>query len=194
MDYAIEQWINGPAGSIPPLDAVMKVVADGAEIIFLGLVAAWFLVGMARRQYKDRYGSVAAVLAAGAALAVNQGIAFFWSRPRPFTDHPTVHVLLSRSTDPSFPSDHAAAAFAIATVAILVRPRLGVAAVVLACLVAYSRVYVGAHYPGDVLGGALVGIVVGIVLVRLLEVVPRRLTDVGDFILAWLRLLGGDRR
>lgn len=189
MDYAVEQWINGPAGSIPPLDAVMKVMADGAEIIFLALVAAWFLVGLTRRQYRDRYGAVAAVLAAGAALAVNQVIALFWARPRPFTDHPAVHVLLSRNTDPSFPSDHAAAAFAIATIAILVRPRLGVAAVVLACLVAYSRVYVGAHYPGDVVGGALVGVVVGIVLLRLFEVVPRRLTEVADFILVRLRLL-----
>jgi undecaprenyl-diphosphatase len=189
MDYALEQWINGPAGSIPPLDAVMKFVADGAEIIFLGLVAAWFLVGLARRQYRDRFGSVAAVLAAGAALAVNQVITLIWARPRPFTDHPTVHVLLSRSTDPSFPSDHAAAAFAIATIAVLVRPRLGAVAVVLACLVAYSRVYVGAHYPGDVVGGALVGFAVGIVLMRLLELVPRKLTDVADFVLTRLRLL-----
>jgi hypothetical protein len=99
------------------------------------------------KQYRDQYGSVAAVLAAGGALAVNQVIALLWARPRPFTAHPTVHVLLPRSTDPSFASDHAAAAFAIATVAILVRPRLGVAAVVLACLIAYARVYVGAHYP-----------------------------------------------
>jgi undecaprenyl-diphosphatase len=189
MDYAVEQWINGPAGSIPPLDGAMKIAADGAEIIFLALVAAWFLFGLARRQYRDRYGSVAAVLAAGAALAVNQVIALFWARPRPFSIHPTVHVLLSRSTDPSFPSDHAAAAFAIATVAILVRPRLGAAAIALACLVAYARVYVGAHYPGDVLGGALVGVIVAIVLMRLLRLVPRRLTDMADLILARLRLL-----
>lgn len=189
MDYAVEQWINRPAGTIPPLDAVMKVIADGAEIICLALVAAWFLVGLARRQYKDRYGSVAAVLAAGAALAVNQLIALFWARPRPFTDHPAVHVLLSRSTDPSFPSDHAAAAFAIAAVAVLVRPRLGTVTLVLAGLVAYARVYVGAHYPGDVLGGALVGVVVAAVLMRLLKVVPRKLTDLADFVLVRLRLL-----
>ncbi len=190
MDYAVEQWINAPSGSLPPLDVAMKVVAGGAEVIFLVLVAAWFLVGLVRRQHIDREGSIAAVLAAGGALLVNQVIALFWARPRPFVAHPSVHVLLSRSTDPSFPSDHAAAAFAIATIALFFRPRLGTAAVVLACLVAYARVYVGLHYPGDVLGGALVGIVVAVVLMRLLRVVPRRLTDLADFVLVRLRLLG----
>lgn len=191
MDYSVEKLINGAAGSNPPLDDLMKFVAGGAEVIFLALVAAWFVVGLVRRQYIDREGSVAAVLAAGAALLVNQVIALFWARPRPFVAHPSVHVLLSRSTDPSFPSDHAAAAFAIATVALFVRPRLGTAALVLAALVAYARVYVGLHYPGDVLAGALVGIVVGIVLMRLLKVVPRKLTDVADLVLVRLRLLRG---
>ena len=189
MDYDLEQWINGPAGSVPPLDAVMKVAAGGAEVIFLALVAGWFVYGLARRESRDRLGAIAAVLAAGAALAVNQVIAHFWARPRPFTAHSTVHVLLSRSTDPSFPSDHAAAAFAIATIAILVRPRLGTAVVLLAVIVGYARVYVGAHYPGDVLGGALVGIVVAVALLRWLRVVPERLTNLADVILGRLHLL-----
>jgi hypothetical protein len=49
MDYALEQLINGPAGSRPVLDVVMTIVAGGADVIFMALVAGWFLMGMLRR-------------------------------------------------------------------------------------------------------------------------------------------------
>jgi undecaprenyl-diphosphatase len=100
MDYALEQLINGPAGSRPVLDVVMTIVASGAEVIFLALVAGWFLVGMLRHQSGDRYGAIAAVVAAAAAMGFNQVIALVWARPRPFVAHPAADVLLSRSADP----------------------------------------------------------------------------------------------
>lgn len=59
--------------------------------------------------------------------------------------------------DPSFPSDHATAAFAIAVAITLRSRRAGYLALAMATILAVARVAVGIHYPGDVLGGALLG-------------------------------------
>jgi undecaprenyl-diphosphatase len=189
MDHSLQQLINGPAGSLPALDEFMKFTAGAAEFVFLALVAGWFVAGVLGRRRSDRYGAIGAFVAAGGALGVNQVIALLWSRPRPFVGHPAVHVLVSRSVDPSFPSDHAAAAFAIATVALLVRRRLGLVTLALAAVVAYGRVYVGVHYPGDVVGGAVAGILIAALLLYPLRAIPATLTTAGDGVLRCLHLL-----
>jgi len=158
MDYRLERWINGPAGHTPALDALMRLAAGWAEPLFNALVVGWFLVGWWRGQARDRQGAITAGLAAVLALLVNQAITHLWTRPRPFVAHPAaVHLLLAHSTDPSFPSDHAAPAFAIAVVLFGVHRRLGLLALCLAVLMSYARVYVGDHYPADVAAGALIG-------------------------------------
>ena len=67
-------------------------------------------------------------------------------------------VLVARSTDPSFPSDHAAAAFAIAFAVLFVSRPLGAVFLLAAAIVALSRVFAGVHYPADVAAGALIGL------------------------------------
>ena len=80
-------------------------------------------------------------------------------------DHPTQsHLLVGRSTDPSFPSDHATGAFAIAVAIWLYDRTIGTVFLVIGVLVGFARVYVGVHYPGDVLGGAILGAAVALVL------------------------------
>ncbi len=78
-------------------------------------------------------------------------------RPRPFAAMPHLHVLISRPTTKGFPSSHATTAFAGAVVLSYLRPRLWPAFVIAAAAIAYSRLYVGVHYPTDVLAGAAVG-------------------------------------
>ena len=91
-------------------------------------------------------------------LGVNQIILLFVHRIRPY-DAGVTHLIIERSTDWSFPSDHATATFAIAA-ALFAHGRKGRGLVFLiaAVLVSVSRLYVGTHYAGDVLGGAVTGI------------------------------------
>jgi undecaprenyl-diphosphatase len=189
VDYQLEQWINGSAGHHAALDTVMKDAANWAVPVFVGIVAAWFLIGWGLGRPTERRGAVLALLAAGGALLVNQALIRIWDRPRPFIAHPhTVHVLVSRSTDSSFPSDHAAASIAIAVAVLLLHRRLGLVVLAVALLVCYSRVYVGAHYPGDVLAGAAIGLAVTLLLWRPLAFVPARVNDTLTWVIRRLHL------
>ncbi len=167
MDYRLEHVINGPAGGHPFWDTLMTDVANWAVPVFAGIIVVWFAVGWIIDRPEERRGALTALLAAGAALLVNQAILLVWERPRPFVAHPaTVHTLVARSADGSFPSDHAAAAAAIAGVLFLFHRRLGAVALGLTALLCVARVYVGAHYPGDVAVGAIIGLVVGAICAR----------------------------
>jgi undecaprenyl-diphosphatase len=167
VDYRLEQWINGPAGEHAGLDTFMRDAASWGEWIFIGIVVAWFLYAWLAGTSTDRRGALAAFFGAGIALAVNQIVSHIWDRPRPFVAHPaTVDVLMAYSRDASFPSDHAAAGFAIATVLWIVHRRWGALVLAAAVVMSYARVFVGLHYPGDVLAGAAVGVLVGWALMR----------------------------
>lgn len=103
--------------------------------------------------------------------------------------HPGLVHLLVKHGDTSFRSDHAAAAFAIAGVLFSVHRRLGTLALALAALVAYARVYVGDHYPGDVAGGALIGVAAAILVLTWLRTLPLLTQRLLDAVLVRLRLL-----
>jgi undecaprenyl-diphosphatase len=187
MDYQPEHLINGPAGAHLFWDTPIKGVIGGAELLFLGLIALWFVYGWVTGQPRDRQGAITDFVAA---LAANQVIAHLWARPRPFVAHPeAVHVLLSRSGDPSFPSDRTAATCAITSVLCFSHRRLGGAAALLfAALVAYARVDVGAHYPGDVLGGVFIGVFLAWLLVARLAPLMTGARSFVDRLLLLVRL------
>ena len=107
------------------------------------------------------------------AVAVNQPLVRHIAEARPYTAFPDALVLIGRSTDPAFPSDHGTMAGAVAAAVLLSTWRagerrgarvLGVVTVLLAVLLCVDRVYVGAHYPLDVVAGLVVGAVVATVV------------------------------
>ena len=79
-------------------------------------------------------------------------------RARPFTANPSIQLLVSKPADYSFPSGHTAAAFAAVSALFFAgEKKIWKGALVLAVLIAFSRLYLYVHYPTDVLGGAVVG-------------------------------------
>lgn len=142
-------WLHGP----------LKLVANyGILVFFLLLVCGWLY---ARRQNVSK---VAALVWAGlgtlVAVAVNQPIVSHFHGARPYTTLQHILVLAHRSADHGFPSDHATMAGAVTAGLFLVSPLLGSISLVFALLLAFSRVYIGAHYPYDVAAGLALGAVV----------------------------------
>lgn len=135
----------------------LRLFALYAQYVFVALLAVLFLVRGKWRSVNGRHGVVAAGFSALLALGIAQLIADLWARPRPYVAHPDVHLFIAPSHDPSFPSDHATAAFAIAVALCLRHRKAGWVALVLATVLSVARVAVGTHYPGDVAAGALIG-------------------------------------
>lgn len=85
----------------------------------------------------------------------------FVARIRPCDINTAITLLIPRPSDFSFPSGHTGTSFAATTALYKSRSRLWMPALVLSCLIAFSRLYLYVHYPTDVLAGALIGILAG---------------------------------
>lgn len=175
--------------------AFSSLEAWSVPVIAVATIALWLLAppGAGR---KWKLASACALLSAGLALLVNQVISAIWDRPRPFDTHPSAHVWGTRSHDPSFPSDHAAAAFGIGFAVLLFDRVAGAIFIAAAFVAGIGRVVVGAHYPLDVLSGCLVGIAAALIVARLarpvVEALVRLVERLTDPLLAPLwRLVPG---
>jgi undecaprenyl-diphosphatase len=119
-----------------------------------------------------------APIAALLAVAINQPIVAAVHEKRPFVALPHVLTLVHHAANAGFPSDHATACGALGAGLLVASRRVGWPAVLVALLVAFSRVYVGVHYPGDVLAGLALGAAVALIGLRPATWLLQRFTDV----------------
>jgi undecaprenyl-diphosphatase len=154
--------VNDFARDTSWLHGFMEFVArDGIFLLGLALLAGWWL---GRRGKSPRQVAIAvwSALAALAAVALVQPIASAADEKRPFVVLPHVLQLISHANDAGFPSDHATAAGAVAAGLFFVSWRLGLVTLLWSLIVAFSRVYVGVHFPQDVAAGLALGAVVAV--------------------------------
>jgi len=159
LDYSIFRVVNGWSGRSAALDALMVGCAKYLPVVFaLALIALWL-----SWRPRNQWAALLAGISAFVALGFGQLIGRAMPRPRPYLSH-SVHQLIPPSLDTSFPSDHATLGFAVGLMVWRYNRRAGGALLVLAVVLAFARVFVGAHYPADVLGGAVLGGVTSLAL------------------------------
>jgi undecaprenyl-diphosphatase len=161
LDRALFALINQTL-AWPPLDGVFLVITHKCFYLGAGVLTALYLPARYRRP------GLYCVIAAAAAAALSDVTAVrllkpLFARARPPFALETVRLLLPhQAPSPAFPSAHAANTFAFAFVVFTEYKRVGAALFAGALVVSYSRVYVGVHYPLDILGGAAWGVFVGV--------------------------------
>ena len=158
VDTQLFYLLNNVAGQSPFFDSIIVFFASYFAyiliVLFLGLV--FFSQYSKREKWELLF--VTVISSVVARFGVTELIRYFYHRPRPFSVLPT-HQLLT-DTAWSFPSGHATFFFALATAVYFYNKRWGIVFFILTIGISVSRVIAGVHYPSDILGGAVVGIVV----------------------------------
>ena len=158
IDFQILDWIQQNMRT-PWLDWLMpKITFLGEAGLFWILLAILFLLWKPRR----RCGMKMLAGLAGGFLLWSVGLKKIISRPRPCWINEGMEMLIRIPRDFSFPSGHSVAGFTAAVIIFRHNRRWGIPALILAALIAFSRLYLYVHFPTDVLAGILIGILTGI--------------------------------
>ena len=150
-------------GVLDPVMTMLSLMGNGGAVwITLALLLLFFR--------KTRRAGAAMLLAMLVGFLVgNLWLKELVMRPRPFVTHSDLTALLDPGDPWSFPSGHALSSFAAATAFCCFHRKAGVLALVLAALIAFSRLYASVHYPTDVLAGALLGVLLGLAAAALVD-------------------------
>ncbi len=158
----IQQYLR--SGVLTPVMKVITFLGNGG---WFWILCAVILLAVPRTR---KVGCAAVLSVIFGFLVTNVLLKNLVARPRPFAVINALTPLIAKPTDFSFPSGHTTVSFAVALVIARMLPKkYGVPAVILAALVAFSRLYLGVHYPTDVLAGfvvALVGSTLAVWIVR----------------------------
>jgi undecaprenyl-diphosphatase len=160
MNYRIFRAINQLAGRYSLLDTIMITISQKARYLYiLLLILMWF-----RNNFYKKI-TLYAGISTGVTLLINIFIKRFYFKPRPFLRH-KVHLLPPSPSkkNSSFPSTHITLASALATSVLFYKRLLGCIMWLLAFLIGLSRIWMGQHYPSDIIGSALLGSLTAIIV------------------------------
>ena len=172
FDLTVFKLIN-EKWSVKFLDPFFAAVAIyGREYFWIPVVLLMWILGSAFNNENAKKGAVMLAVVFIAIIIIGLSLKAVYYRPRPFLN-PLLssidHVLVPKDFDSSFPSGHALIVAGGAAAAFLfLRKRYSIPLVIEAALVSYSRVYVGVHYPTDVIAGVILGVAISFIICSIL--------------------------
>jgi undecaprenyl-diphosphatase len=189
-DTSVFLWINGLSGHAAAIDEFFKGIANDYFAIIVGslvLVWLWFTARDPAQRGKNQRTVLLAMVSIGIACALMVLSNHFYFRTRPFYNLPadSINLLFYRPTDSSFPSNLAAVLFALAIAVFIKNKKYGSWLLALAVLIGFGRIYLGIHYPLDILGGAGVALVACFISLGIMWVIR----PLVDLILKIVRIL-----
>jgi undecaprenyl-diphosphatase len=159
MDWSIFHSLNSTLAHNDGAQDVAETYNAWAIFVLVVVAGAIWFFGRPGRSDRSKLAAASAGVAAVVALLANVILGKLWFHDRPFVDHPHQTLLLVKhGADNSFPSDHTSLAFAVAFAVLVFHRRLGALLVLVAAGIGIDRIFVGVHYPIDVLAGMLVGL------------------------------------
>ena len=158
VDLIIFQWLNSWAGVRELWDTLIIFRAEWLGYWIGGALGLFLIFG---KEKKKELWMVFEALAASliSRFVFTEIIRYFYNRPRPFEILSNIYQLLEHSPGGSFPSGHAAFFFALAAGVFIYYRKWGILFYLFALAMGISRVIAGIHWPSDILGGAVIGIV-----------------------------------
>lgn len=146
----------------PTSSAAARLLGVAAAEWLFWLVPIALVIGWICGGSRLRHALLVSTIAASAGVVINQGIAQIWPHPRPFMIG-LGQQLIAHQPDASFPSDHLTVVWAVAFSLLFasgIARKLGMTVAILGVMIAWGRIFAGVHFPFDMLGSAVVGVVV----------------------------------
>ena len=160
LNIDVFRSINDVGKTYHSLEPVAIFMAEYmVYVLILGMLVYWFT-----RTTNNRMMMIQSVFTVVLAEVFGKVAGKFYSHYQPFAELPNVNKLVEHAVDNAFPSDHSIIFFSICFSIWLVRKKEGWLWLAIACAVGISRVMVGVHYPGDVLTGALLGLISALIM------------------------------
>lgn len=157
MDLKLFKLINRLSGRFSPMDQLMILISNRVRYAYLLIIVLMLF----KKGFNKRI-----ALEAGMSVAISFIAHFFihlfYFKPRPFMKR-RVGILIPSKMNSSFPSKHTMLAFAASTTILMFHRTLGTIMMWMSALTGFSRIWVGHHYPSDIIGSAIVGSLTSVV-------------------------------
>lgn len=165
FDFAILDFIRENIAN-PLLDVIMKIVTISGDAGMIWIAAIILCLIFKRTRKAGVCMAIALILVL---LICNLTLKPIVARPRPFSLREDIELIIAAPKDFSFPSGHTLSSFAAATGLFIYHKKLGIAALIWAFLIAFSRLYMYVHYPTDVIAGILLGVICAVISALLIN-------------------------